>query len=234
MQNIMYGKNYYDTTRETEHESLSSDEEADDNVIVTLSDDEVISAIMTKFNSNNQRHRDTHTTSYDCDDSLMTNNSSDYSLSGFEGFAANESTKKKAKRMSNTHRLSRKERFRSNHDRPTFELYDSSDDLCLRGTLDTIIPITKDFRGCNNPFSDEWKSNSTGSNGALLTKAFAAGFNFNMAMVPNNGHSENGVRMVRTIKRRLSAKDLHSDTKRRKLSTRRDEHIEVNIKRKIK
>lgn len=88
---------------------------------------------------------------------------------------------------------------------------DSSDENSSKSTLDWIIPPLRNFHGKNNPFHSQYKYNNV--NGSLKKgqKKF-------------DKYPE--VRIVRTIKRRLSAKDISlcgitQDSKRRKLMKRR-------------
>lgn len=87
---------------------------------------------------------------------------------------------------------------------------DSSDENSSKSTLDWIIPPPTNFHGKNNPFHSQYKYNNT--NGSLKKgqKKFEK--------FPE-------IRIVRTIKRRLSAKDISfsmtQDSKRRKFMKRR-------------
>lgn len=127
------------------------------------------------------------------------------------------------------------------------DLCDSSDDNSSHGTLDSIIPPLKDFSGNNNPFLIE--SNNSSSSNSLLnafppTSSSNAGhFSFSNLITasgngnPNLAHDKGGqVRIVRTIKRRLNAKDImigpNMEVKRRKLR-RRSGDIEVSYQFQI-
>lgn len=122
---------------------------------------------------------------------------------------------------------------------------DSSDDTSSRGTLDLIIPPPKDFQGFNNPFL----SQITKSRDDTLHSIKQS--NFKLKTTASNGNvsktkhppplpsvfkkfqpgSTNG-RLVRTVKRRLSAKDImigpNMEVKRRKLR-RNSLNVEVSI-----
>lgn len=245
MQNLMRGKNYMDSIHQCDNESFSSDNESGENVITSASDDEVLADMVMRTNGTNQRLKDSHPSTRDFDDSLMLNNSSDYSVSGFEGFTANEADKKKSVfSFSSAANMGRRDRYRGKTERRPVELYDSSDDTSSRGTLDAIIPPPKDFRGRNNPFLDHGsssaatqtstpKNNANGSGHPSLGFSGALSGNSAAAVASGSGvRPENRVRMVRTIKRRLSAKDIHigpnMEVKRRKVK-RRAEQIEVSV-----
>lgn len=87
---------------------------------------------------------------------------------------------------------------------------DSSDENSSKSTLDWIIPPPTNFHGKNNPFHSQYKYNNT--KGALKKGQKK------IDKFPE-------IRIVRTIKRRLSAKDISfsmtQDSKRRKLMKRR-------------
>lgn len=92
-----------------------------------------------------------------------------------------------------------------------FEICDSSDDTSSKSTLDLIIPRPDNFKGFNNPFHINYRSD-------VKMKSFEK----------INGFRRSGgadVRIVRTIKRRLSAKDIllgpNQEVKRRKITKRR-------------
>lgn len=97
------------------------------------------------------------------------------------------------------------------------QTYDETSDV--RGTLDWIIPSTSNFHGKNNPFHSKYELNVK-----ISEKSIKKGQKM-MFEKPE-------VRIVRTIKRRLSAKDiaagLNQDSKRRKMSKRRKtDEIEI-------
>lgn len=265
MRNIMSGKNYINFIQSCDNESTDSDNESGENVFTSASDEEILADLFARNNgTNNQRLKDSHASSIrgDLDDSLLFNNSSDYSFNGFEGFSINDTDKKKGKRMSNAggSMLSTKRgRFRLKPEQRVMDLYDSSDDTSSRGTLDSIIPPPKDFRGRNNPFLNDHnhhhhhtrQHHNNGSNNSRLQTSTpkntngcggASGSgpvsnNFNMGLSHlSNGNAigyrpDNGVRMVRTIKRKLSAKDIrigpNMEVKRRKVK-RRSDNVEVS------
>lgn len=84
---------------------------------------------------------------------------------------------------------------------------DSSDENSSKSTLDWIIPPPSNFHGRNNPFHSQYKYNNTNESSKRAQKIFDK--------CPD-------IRIVRTIKRRLSAKDIsHQDSKRRKVMKRR-------------
>lgn len=95
------------------------------------------------------------------------------------------------------------------------ELCDSSDETSSKSTLDLIIPRPDNFKGFNNPFHVNYKSDvkfkvTEKLNGLKRSQV--------LSKFPE-------VRIVRTIKRRLSAKDLllgpNQESKRRKITKRR-------------
>lgn len=101
----------------------------------------------------------------------------------------------------------------------------SSDDNSSRGTLDLIIPPPKDFQGINNPFLSQIcdpqpppTSDQQPKSGAAKTTKKGGAF----------GTSH--IRLVRTVKRRLSARDIvigpNMEVKRRKVR-RSSGHFEV-------
>lgn len=99
-----------------------------------------------------------------------------------------------------------------NDRKPTvdIEICDSSDETSSKSTLDLIIPPPDNFKGFNNPFHVNYKSDVK----------FKINEKFN-GLKRNSGE----VRIVRTIKRRLSAKDImlgpNQEIKRRKITKRR-------------
>lgn len=126
---------------------------------------------------------------------------------------------------------------------------DSSDDTSSRGTLDLIIPPPKDFQGFNNPFlsqitkfrDDTFHNRQSNFN---LKSTATSSTTSNGGTVPNvskpqplpsvfkNFQPANGqIRLVRTVKRRLSAKDImigpNMEVKRRKLR-RNSLNVEVS------
>lgn len=95
-----------------------------------------------------------------------------------------------------------------------FEISDS--DEASRSALDLIIPRPDNFRGSNNPFHINYRSD------VKLMK----NIDMNVFRRSNgNGNKFPEVRIVRTIKRRLSAKDIllgpNQEVKRRKITKRR-------------
>lgn len=89
---------------------------------------------------------------------------------------------------------------------------DSSDEASSKSALDFIIPPPSNFHGTNNPFHDQYRSNTK----FKFVKSNKRGQQFEM---------QQELRIVRTIKRRLSAKDIalasNKETKRRKIMKRR-------------
>lgn len=87
---------------------------------------------------------------------------------------------------------------------------DSSDENSSKSTLDWIIPPLSNFYGRNNPFHSQYRSNAKGKIDKNLKKG--------QKTLPD-------IRIVRTIKRRLSAKDIalgpNQEAKRRKVMKRR-------------
>lgn len=94
------------------------------------------------------------------------------------------------------------------------EMCDSSDETSSKSALDLIIPPPDNFKGFNNPFHVNYKSD------VKLNVEKLNGLKRNQA---TSKFQE--VRIVRTIKRRLSAKDLmlgpNQEIKRRKINKRR-------------
>jgi Polycomb-like MTF2 factor 2 len=92
---------------------------------------------------------------------------------------------------------------------------DSSDENSSKSALDWIIPPPSNFNGKNNPFHSQYKYN------ARLKLADRSISNNTLTVFEKLPD----IRIVRTIKRRLNAKDialgLNKEAKRRKLSKRR-------------
>lgn len=94
-------------------------------------------------------------------------------------------------------------------------LDDSSDENSSKSTLDWIIPPPSNFNGKNNPFHSQYKYNSKLklADRNVLKSALTV-----FEKLPD-------IRIVRTFKRRLNAKDIalghSSENKRRKISKRR-------------
>lgn len=127
---------------------------------------------------------------------------------------------------------------------------DSADERPGRGTLDSIIPPPRNFIGSNNPFlSDKStttanslnamrkmsypndKINDSGNNGNTNCSDITTAFNSNTKLLSK--FDKGKVRIVRTIKRRLSAKDIfigpNMEIKRRKVKKRSETgNIEVS------
>lgn len=218
----MCGKNYAQFI-EVGETSSGSDIDAEENVFTSASDDEFLADLVLRDQSH-QRHVDLN----DCDNSL----------SGYETIMA-----KGTKRLSggNGSVESKKRGRPPKADRRSdflIELCDSSDDTSSRGTLDSIIPPPKDFSGSNNPFliDNSNSSNSLFSSPANQSIPTMGGLNFansisNGTATNGNGADKNQVRLVRTVKRRLSARDIligpNMEIKRRKLKKRTDENVEV-------
>lgn len=102
-----------------------------------------------------------------------------------------------------------------------FDICDSSDDTSSKSTLDLIIPRPDNFKGFNNPFHINYRSDFK------MIKNFDKINGFRRSGGNNGGNVDKfpEVRIVRTIKRRLSAKDIllgpNQEVKRRKITKRR-------------
>ena len=106
-------------------------------------------------------------------------------------------------------------------DEPTIDFCELSDDAS-KSTLDWIIPTPKNFRGLNNPFHSQYKPDVVVTKGAKNSKNVKRNGNFARNIDKNKQlRAAEGFRIVRTIKRRLSAKDLligkNQEVKRRKM-----------------
>lgn len=102
----------------------------------------------------------------------------------------------------------------NNNSHTDIVLDDSSDENSSKSALDWIIPPPSNFHGTNNPFHSQYRPNAKISE--MMTKK---GFHTKVfEKLPET-------RIVRTIKRRLSAKEIalgsNRDAKRRKLMKRR-------------
>lgn len=108
-----------------------------------------------------------------------------------------------------TKRRSNKKNDETTNDEKQTEVCDSSDETSSRSTLDWIIPPPKNFQGKNNPFHSQYKSDVKVKNATLKRSIDKA----------------REIRIVRTIKRRLSAKDImmgpNQEFKRRRVMKRR-------------
>lgn len=91
---------------------------------------------------------------------------------------------------------------------------DSSDENSSKSALDWIIPVPNNFHGKNNPFHSQYESSTKKKMSDKVRKCQQSNFE----KLPE-------VRIVRTIKRRLSARDIaigaNRETKRRKIMKRR-------------
>lgn len=89
---------------------------------------------------------------------------------------------------------------------------DSSDETSSKSALDWIIPAPSNFRGRNNPFHSQYKPHAK-------NKSTEKGHRKGQQMEAFGKVPE--IRIVRTFKRRLSAKDIamgpNTETKRRKM-----------------
>lgn len=223
MRALMYGKNYAQFIENCETSS-GSDIESGDNVFTSASDDEFLADLVSR-DQHHQRHVDLN----DCDNSLT----------GYETIMP-----KGKKRLSGGNGcMEPKKRGRPpKSDRRSdflIDFCDSSDDTSSRGTLDSIIPPPKDFSGSNNPFliDNSNSSNSLLNSTTISSNATVSGLNFTNSI--SNGVANNGagggeksqLRLVRTVKRRLNARDIlvgpNMEIKRRKLKKRTDENVEV-------
>jgi Polycomb-like MTF2 factor 2 len=102
------------------------------------------------------------------------------------------------------------------------EICDSSDETSSKSTLDLIIPPPDNFKGSNNPFHINYRTDIKMKGFEKISGSKRNSF--------TNKFPE--VRIVRTIKRRLSAKDLlvgpNQEVKRRKIYKRRkSSNVEV-------
>lgn len=92
---------------------------------------------------------------------------------------------------------------------------DSSDETSSRSALDWIIPPPSNFRGKNNPFHSQYRPHAKFK---TCEKGLRKGQQTAFDKLPE-------IRIVRTIKRRLSAKDIamssNKEAKRRKFMKRR-------------
>lgn len=92
---------------------------------------------------------------------------------------------------------------------------DSSDENSSKSTLDWIIPPPSNFHGRNNPFHSQYRPNEKFKSSEKISKK---GQQTVFEKLPE-------IRIVRTIKRRLSAKDIalgsNREMKRRKVMKRR-------------
>lgn len=225
----MSGKNYAQFIENCETSS-GSDIESGENVFASASDDEFLADLVLR-DQHHQRHVDLN----DCDNSLTgyetTMPKGKKRLSGGNGCI-------EPKKRGRPPKTDRRNDF-------LIDFCDSSDDTSSRGTLDSIIPPPKDFSGSNNPFLID---NSNSSNSLLTSNTIQSnpivsgmsGLNFTNSIsngVATNGGSggiggeKNPLRLVRTVKRRLSARDIlvgpNMEIKRRKLKKRTDENVEV-------
>lgn len=161
--------------------------------------------------------------------------------------SAKLSNNHKKRRFSNlTKNLNEARKFKSRD--ALNDSYDSSDEKPSRGTLDSIIPPPRDFFGSNNPFLNDSKSTasniirnmpSSSSDTSSLNNHYINGIRNNYYTNVNDiankkllsKFDKSKVRIVRTIKRRLSAKDIvigpNMEIKRRKMKNRTG-NIEVS------
>ncbi|KAG5678297.1 hypothetical protein PVAND_007984 [Polypedilum vanderplanki] len=106
------------------------------------------------------------------------------------------------------------------------EVCDSSDETSSKSTLDLIIPPPDNFKGFNNPFHVNYKSDVKFKISEKLN-----------GLIKRNGNAVSSkfpeVRIVRTIKRRLSAKDLllgpNSEVKKRRKNIKRRKSADVEV-----
>lgn len=132
-------------------------------------------------------------------------------------------TKINQKRKRGRPTLNRLQRAKKKHN--LNDLYDSYDDNSR--TLDDIIPPLKDFNGFNNPFLGEIMKRQIDSlnvskthNGTTVPTI--TNVKSSTQLLSHYKNSANGeIRVVRTVKRRLSARDIvigpNMEVKRRKL-----------------
>lgn len=216
----MIGKSYTSFIEECELDSSCSDAESDKNALASsASDDEYLTDMAT---------RDERRQIIGSDEYAQSENT----VGGYESIFVrgnkrngNVEMKKRGRPLKNDRRSD-----------VAIDLCDSSDDTSSRGTLDSIIPPLKDFSGSNNPFLFDSNSCSNGANNTTSTStaASSSGLNFSnsFSKIGSNGVAYDKTRIVRTVKRRLSAKDIligpNMEVKRRKLKRRKDDNVEVN------
>jgi hypothetical protein len=146
------------------------------------------------------------------------------------------SRRRRMRQRSHSHTMARVKRENS------LDICDSSgdDDTSSRSTLDLIIPPPKNFRGTNNPFHNlaakaknvagsskaEGKKgvNSSRKDTIFLQKQFDM-LSALQGVSGGGGQHPNQLRIVRTVKRKLSAKDIvvgpNMEVKRRKIGSGR-------------
>lgn len=129
---------------------------------------------------------------------------------------------------------------------PSPEDSSNDDDTSSRSTLDLIIPAPKDFQGSNNPFNPVYVPQAAGVPPVVLSKSEpekeVSGVDSKKVVIKRptkiKGASKpppesSKIRIVRTIRRRLSAKDIiigpNQEVKYKKKSKHRDEDVEVRI-----
>lgn len=217
----MSGKNYAQFI-DTSATSSSSEIDSGENVFTSASDEEWLADLVLKDQHNH----------------LVDSNDCDNSLTGYETIMVK--AKKRLSGGSGCIEPKKRGRPPKSDLRSDFSIdfCDSSDDTSSRGTLDSIIPPPKDFSGSNNPFLIDNSNSSSSllnSNANLNNPAIGgmSGLNFTNSIskgATSSGYDKNH-RIVRTVKRRLSAKDImigpNMEIKRRKLKKRTDENVEV-------
>lgn len=224
MRALMCGRNYAQFVESCETSS-NSDIDSGENVVTSASDEEFLADLVLR-----DHHLQRHVDLIDCDNSLT----------GYEAIM----TKGKKRLSGGNSGIEPKKRGRPpKSDRRSdflIDFCDSSDDTSSRGTLDSIIPPPKDFSGSNNPFLID-NSNSSNSllnsstNPSTATVSGMSKLNFTNSISKgaaiNSGNDKNQMRIVRTVKRRLSARDIligpNMEIKRRKLKKRGDDNVEV-------
>lgn len=119
---------------------------------------------------------------------------------------------------------------------------DSSNDddtSSTRSTLDLIFPPPKDFQGSNNPFNPVYVPQSTGVLPPCKPETDKETVESKKRLTKIKGASKpppesSKIRIVRTIRRRLSAKDIiigpNQEVKYKKKSRHRKEDVEVSLR----
>lgn len=246
MRNLMSGKNYASLIENCDIHSYNSDSESSESVSLSASDSEQLTVWLLGDTQRQQKTNAVASSSLDMTASSNIGPNNENNFTGFENNSATEmKTRSREKSSSNggsqngieVEKIVRKRGRPPSNPKPEFvaEFCDSSDDGSSRGTLDSIIPVPKDFTGINNPFLSESSSNSFTNE--AITKSNSSNIGLASTIVTtangNSGYDKNHVRIVRTVKRRLSAKDImigpNQEIKRRKLKKRSAGEVEVGL-----
>lgn len=125
----------------------------------------------------------------------------------------------------------------NNKKRKADEAFDSSnedEDTSSRSTLDFIIPPPKNFQGTNNPFNQSYTGQKPGEPPVVTATGTTVAFDKVEAKSNKGKMSFPGkVRIVRTVRRRLSAKDIiigPNQQVRRRKGRKITGDVEVRIK----